>query len=658
MSKTELWRAFASEIIAIKAGTKRPLTSGWSTWHGTFEDMERWERHGHGFGMLGRRHPAIDIDVTLPGLADFCERLAVETFGSAPVRARAGSAKRLLMYRTDETLRKRRVEFTAPDGSAQAVELLATGQQYVIEGVHPDGSRYDWLGRPHPDSLATITAELWDCYCETLGRRLYALDCTVTKDGRGGANRTGVVARARDDLLAPDPEHDPMRAMEHWAEAWRTNDMRELPHDRFVDLCAAFRGSAGNFADELFDQFRECLPAPRDTEPNTEKTFQSFDAGVRLGWSRLCQITGYVEPDVFDDMPTTGAEAEAMATPDPIKKDVKDKLGDLIELVDVENAAPDKEEFVEGILTEGTVSVLYGPSNIGKSFAALDLGLHVALGRPWHGRGVKQGRVVYIAGEGLPGLKHRLRAFGVKRGHAGANFAVHSKMPNWREPKEVAAFAELMIARGAPKMTIVDTVLRALHGGDENSSKDMGDLYANVEWYARTTGSHVMLIHHSGKDASKGARGHSGLQGNIDTELRALKDTEEGPITLAMPKQRDGAKADVLTYRLEFVRLGTNQWGKDFGSCVVEKTERPPAAKLKDDAQVNLSVLTELVESNKNVPLDTWRRAVDLRLVASGYKNKETRRQKFNRGLKELTAAEMIEIKSGGVRLKAGIWDD
>src|SRR5215813_7294773 len=142
MTRAQVWTPFASEIIALRG--KRPLSKGWAEWHGTPQGLARFEADGHNFGMLARRYPGLDIDVTLTGLAHICEQEALRILGPAPRRGRAHTSKCLFMYRTDETLRKRRIEFTAQDGSKHAVELLATGQQYVVDGEHPDGGRYVW----------------------------------------------------------------------------------------------------------------------------------------------------------------------------------------------------------------------------------------------------------------------------------------------------------------------------------------------------------------------------------------------------------------------------------------------------------------------------------------------------------------------------------
>ncbi len=58
------------------------------------------------------------------------------------------------------------------------------------------------------------------------------------------------------------------------------------------------------------------------------------------------------------------------------------------------NAALERggKPLVKGLLDQGALSVLYGPSNVGKTFVALDLALHVATGLPWSGMGTAKCR--------------------------------------------------------------------------------------------------------------------------------------------------------------------------------------------------------------------------------------------------------------------------
>jgi hypothetical protein len=298
--RAEKWRAFAPEIIGLDG--KRPLAKDWQNWQGSTDYMGRLEENGRNFGLLGRHFPGVDIDISNPVLAGIARTLALEIIGPAPVRTRADSPKCLLMYRGDG-FRKRRLEgrtevnLTAwkADPSVKAdtcVELLARGQQYAIDGRHPDGAMYAWDRQPSPWDLTEITADKWDTFIRTVADRLKRVaNIAILKDGLGSAIHAGN-ARDQEGLLAPDPA-EAIEAMRQWAERNGEAHADHYPHDKFVELCAAFRGSVGVQADELYDDFRELCPGGRDVDGNTEKTYHSF-ADVSIGWSRLCEITDYV----------------------------------------------------------------------------------------------------------------------------------------------------------------------------------------------------------------------------------------------------------------------------------------------------------------------------------------------------------------------------
>ena len=77
------------------------------------------------------------------------------------------------------------------------------------------------------------------------------------------------------------------------------------------------------------------------------------------------------------------------------------------------DARPPPEWLVAGLLPERSLIVPFGPPKAGKTFLVLSFCLHVAAGLPWFGMAVKQGAVVYIAGEGTgralrPSARHAL----------------------------------------------------------------------------------------------------------------------------------------------------------------------------------------------------------------------------------------------------------
>ena len=73
-------------------------------------------------------------------------------------------------------------------------------------------------------------------------------------------------------------------------------------------------------------------------------------------------------------------------------------------------------------------------------------------------------------------------------------------------------------------LVVLDTLARSVAGGNENASEAMGAFVVNSDHIRHKTGAHVMAVHHSGKDAAKGARGHSSLKGAVDTEIELTRD--------------------------------------------------------------------------------------------------------------------------------------
>jgi RecA-family ATPase len=144
----------------------------------------------------------------------------------------------------------------------------------------------------------------------------------------------------------------------------------------------------------------------------------------------------------------------------------------------------------------------------------------------------------------------------------------------WDGPPLAEAVTHLAETQGVPYgLIVVDTLARAIGGADENAGPDMGALLRAVEALRDATGAHVMLVHHTGKDQSRGARGHSSLFGAIDTELTVSVDRETKRRTLTVTKQRDGEDGRDFGFRLRKVPLGTDKDGDQVFSCIIDHEE-------------------------------------------------------------------------------------
>ena len=138
-------------------------------------------------------------------------------------------------------------------------------------------------------------------------------------------------------------------------------------------------------------------------------------------------------------------------------------------------------------------------------------------------------------------------------------------------------------------LIVLDTLSRVMAGGEENGSVDMGAMVRHFDRIRLATGAHVMVVHHSGKDVARGARGHSLLRAATDTEIE-IADRQ-----IAVTKQRDLDKAWSSAFGLKVVTLGCDEDGQDVTSCVLELVARNdlPAAEATPMEQIVLDALTE-----------------------------------------------------------------
>jgi len=95
----------------------------------------------------------------------------------------------------------------------------------------------------------------------------------------------------------------------------------------------------------------------------------------------------------------------------------------------------------------------------------------------------------------------------------------------------------------------------------------MAPIMQKFELVAKQTNTAVLIIHHSGKDKTKGARGSSSIFAHISTEI--LVTDEDGIKTATFTKQRElGSKGLEIPYKLEIVKMGQSIFGKPFSTCV------------------------------------------------------------------------------------------
>jgi KaiC/GvpD/RAD55 family RecA-like ATPase len=319
-------------------------------------------------------------------------------------------------------------------------------------------------------------------------------------------------------------------------------------------------------------------------------------------------------------------------------------------------ALPEIEWLIDDLLPREALAVLYGPAETGKSFLALDMALSIATGRPWQGRVVQRGPVIYVYAEGQRGLNRRVRAW--KQQNGVTNVPVARFLPVAVQLHENADVQALLTAiertlsdEGSPVLIVIDTLSRCFVDGDENQQRDMGNFVAGAKKLQEHTGSTVLILHHQAKhhNQGNGPRGSNVLRGAADTGLAlSVSPKDRLSMLLVCDKQKDGEHFAPLALRLGVVEIGREDSGKPITSCVVVSATRSQvAALITEDVRAVLAALCGCEPASRSA----WEKASGLRggsfnrplnaLVADAYVRKEgeskgTRYFVTEKGLKAL----------------------
>ena len=322
--------------------------------------------------------------------------------------------------------------------------------------------------------------------------------------------------------------------------------------------------------------------------------------------------------------------------------------------------------LIKGLLDRNQISILYGEAGCGKTFLALDVNLHVAAGLEWFGRKVTQGAVVYVAAEAGRGIFNRVAAWRLRQGLDDIPFvAVTSPIDLCHATAgDVGRLTSAIhgAAIGQLMLLVIDTVSRALAGGDENAPADMGAFVRSLDQLRDKLSCHVLAIHHCGKEQSRGARDHSLLKAAVDTEIEVVRYDKLKIASATITKQRDGISGDQIAFRLRPVELGRDEDGDPVTSCIVEPTDELPQkrtskpAVLPASAKIALTTLQKaLAEAGKEAPASNhipatrvvevkdWRRYHYAGTAADGQTD-EARKKAFQRARENLQAAGVIGL--------------
>lgn len=605
---------------------------GWPQHRSSSNDITKWSKErDYGICIQTRRVRAIDVDVNDVALAGRIRAFIADRV-SLPGRRRSNSAKFLLAFECEGDYTKRK--FKAEHG---IVEFLATGQQFVAVGTHPSGARYEWEGGL-PDEFPVLTGEEFECLWT-------ALVATFAIEG-ASEQAASVKGQKLADVVSNDAIAQHLIARSLVKKMERDGRMHivcpwedEHTTDSSESATTYWPAHTGGYVNGHF----HCMHA--HCEARTDQEFLDAIEYASADMLGEFEAISDVAPDAAEEPAQIDAPAEQV-------KSQRFAVHPAHEFA----VAAASSWIIKGVLPRADLAVLFGESGSGKSFIALDMAVDIALGEDWRGHRTHKGRVVYIAAEGAGGFRKRLQAIAYQRGIdlSRLDFGVISDAPNLMEKADALDVARAIHASGGADLVIVDTFAQVMPGANENAGEDVGRALTHCRGIHRATGAMVMLVHHSGKDASRGARGWSGLRAAADVEMEVVR--AEDARSLTVTKQKDGEDGGEYAFRLEQVVLGFDADGEEITSCIVEHAEGK-VRRVKDRGpkgnveRLVVDVLTDLVGvANDAVEVADVKAAAAAQMPHEEGK-RDTRGQRINRAIESLRDSGRVFVAGTTLKL-------
>jgi 5S rRNA maturation endonuclease (ribonuclease M5) len=269
-------------------------------------------------------------------------------------------------------------------------------------------------------------------------------------------------------------------------------------------------------------------------------------------------------------------------------------------------SVPDPTWIIDGWVIDDGASVWYGPPKVFKTFNVLDMALSVACGVPWRGNATVQQPVLYLLGEGMGTFKYRVHVWLAKRseGRQAQFWTIPVGVPLSTPEGLTNALAAIDSLPVRPGLIVVDTLNRHFGPGDENSSQDMTRFVQSVDALRSHTRAHIAVVHHSGKDAEKGARGSSALLGAVDNEFRITRTEGTQICRIECTAARHSDEPKPMTVELVKVEVTHPESGLVMSSLLpVLREDVDEPAKSKGPSQVYSGAYKDIIDALRNEPL-------------------------------------------------------
>ena len=241
------------------------------------------------------------------------------------------------------------------------------------------------------------------------------------------------------------------------------------------------------------------------------------------------------------------------------------------------------DHVVKGLIGRARLVTVVGAPGAGKSALIGSIICAVVTGRPWNGHRARKGGALWLQLEGQAGGELRLAAL---RAHGDLPadaplYIVTVPVSLLTDARRIAATALAVATDSGVQilLVVVDTLSRALSGSNENEGEVMTAAVGACDLIRDETGAAMVLVHHFGKNADNGARGHSSLNGAHDVQIDVIRNGDDR--RAIVKKNRDGEEGREYPFKLEVVDLGVDDEGDRITSIVAVPTEGGQLAPIR-----------------------------------------------------------------------------
>lgn len=203
---------------------------------------------------------------------------------------------------------------------------------------------------------------------------------------------------------------------------------------------------------------------------------------------------------------------------------------------------PRRKWLVDGVIREGTISLLVGQPGSHKSFVALSLAESVGRGEPWAGFATTQKPVVYVLGERAGFQPERIEAIVREKGYPSQMVHYLKHPVQFDRDGERKKFIDMMTSKGVDGALVIIDTLRNCFSGNENDSHDANNFMLSLRELQDEVGVDILLVHHSARTQMENARGSTAFVGSADHELYVRTNRKKKPheVTVQARKTNHG----------------------------------------------------------------------------------------------------------------------